>query len=329
MACRSSLHLKPSAEAPPFRAGRKRAATKPPLKRLCDTLCMDLTLTLKLHPTQAQAAALRETMERVNAACNAIAETACRAHTTNKVRLQQLVYADIRATFGLSAQMTVRAISKVAAASKRDKTVCPTFRPYGAVTYDPCILSWKGEDHVSLLTVRGRQIIPIMVDDYHRPRLHSLRGQADLMTRDGQFYLAVIVHAPEPAPMSPDDWLGVDLGIVNIAADSDGTLYSGGRVNGLRRRHTKLRRRLQQKGTASAKRLLKQRFAAHENHRIVKQLVTTAQDTRRGMALEDLTGSAAGSRFDGRSAVANTVGRLPRCGSSSSTRQPWRVFPWR
>lgn len=33
-----------------------------------------------------------------------------------------------------------------------------------------------------------------------------------------------------------------------------------------------------------------QRFATHENHRIAKQLVTHAQDTRRGLALEDLTG---------------------------------------
>ncbi len=49
-------------------------------------------------------------MGRFNAACTAIAETAFREHTANKIRLQKLVYADIRASFGLSAQMTVRAI---------------------------------------------------------------------------------------------------------------------------------------------------------------------------------------------------------------------------
>ena len=213
---------------------------------------MTLTLTLKLRPTTEQAAALRETMERVNAACNAIAEAAFRTHTANKIRPQHLVYADVRATFGLSAQMAVRAISKVVDAYKRDKTVCPTFRPHGAVAYDPRILSWKGTDHVSLLTLRGREILPVIVDDYHRPRLRSLRGQADLITRDGQFYLAVVVDVPEPPSSSPVDWLGVDLGIVNIAADSDGQTYSGGQVNGLRKRHAKLRQRLQKKGTKSA-----------------------------------------------------------------------------
>ena len=257
---------------------------------------MHLTLTLKLRPTPAQAAALRETMEQTNAACTAIAATAFRTHTANKIRLQHLVYADVRATFGLSAQMTVRAISKVVDAYKRDKSVCPTFRPHGAVAYDPRILSWRGADHVSLLTLRGREILPVIVDDYHRPRLRSLRGQADLITRDGPFYLAVVVDVPEPPPLQPVDWLGVDLGIVNIAADSDGQTYSGGQVNGLRKRHAKLRQRLHKKGTKSAKRLLQkrrrkeQRFARHENHRIAKQLVTKAPGTRRGIALEDLTG---------------------------------------
>jgi IS605 OrfB family transposase len=123
-----------------------------------------------------------------------------------------------------------------------------------------------------------------------------VRGQADLIYRDGQFYLAVVVDVPDPPPFQPDAWLGADLGIVNIAADSDGQTYSGGHVNGLRKRHAKLRQRLQKKGTKSAKRLLKkrrrkeQRFAANENHRIAKQLVTKAQDTRRGIALEDLQG---------------------------------------
>ena len=89
--------------------------------------------------------------------------------------------------------------------------------------------------------------------------------------------------------------MGVDLGRVTIAADSDGQIYSGGPVNGLRKRPAKLRQRLQQKGTQSAKRLLKkrrrkdQRFAANENLRIAKHLVTHAQGTRRGIALEDWT----------------------------------------
>jgi len=257
---------------------------------------MNLTLLVKLQPNPDQAQALLRTMERFNAACNAIAAVAFREGTANKIRLQKLIYADIRATFGLSAQLTVRAISKVAEAYKRDKRIQPRFRPHGAIVYDQRVLSWKGLDRVSILTLAGRQLIPVVLNGYHQARMDRIRGQADLIYRDGQFYLAVVVDVPEPPTLHPDDWLGVDLGIVNLAADSDGQTYSGDQVNGLRQRHARLRQRLQKTGTKSAKRLLKKRrrkearFATDVNHRIAKQLVAKAQDTRRGIALEDLTG---------------------------------------
>jgi len=52
-------------------------------------------------------------------------------YLANKIELQKLVYYDIRQHFGLSSQMAIRAISKVAEADKRDKRVRPGFRPHG------------------------------------------------------------------------------------------------------------------------------------------------------------------------------------------------------
>ena len=250
----------------------------------------------KLQPTPEQSAALLETIERFNAACNAIAEGGFRERTVNKFRLHKLVYYDIRERFGLPAQMAVRAVSKVCEAYKRDRSKMPSIRPHGAIVYDQRVLSWKGLDRVSILTLQGRQVIPIVFGGYQAARLKRIRGQADLIYRDGTFYLAVVVDAPEPSTNEPGDWLGVDLGIVNIAADSDGNTYSGGHLNGLRHRYAKLRARLQAKGTKSAKRLLKkrqqkeQRFARHVNHYISKALVAKAKGTGRGIALENLKG---------------------------------------
>ncbi len=88
----------------------------------------------------------------------------------------------------------------------------------------------------------------------------------------------------------------MDLGIVNIATTSDGTVHPGKQVNQVRHRNRRLRRRLQRKGSKSAKRLLRHlsgreaRFAADTNHRISKQIVTEAQRTTHGIALEDLGG---------------------------------------
>ena len=102
---------------------------------------MKQTLLVKLAPTPEQHAALLRTLETFNVACNAIAAVAFGERCANKIELQRLVYYDIRQQFGLSSQMTIRAISKVSEAYKRDKKVQPTFRPRGAMVYDERILS--------------------------------------------------------------------------------------------------------------------------------------------------------------------------------------------
>jgi IS605 OrfB family transposase len=88
--------------------------------------------------------------------------------------------------------------------------------------------------------------------------------------------------------------LGIDLGVTNIATNSDGTIYSGSTVKSVRYRHRRLRNKLQKKGTLSAKRRLRQlsgqeaRFAKAVNHTISKRIAREAQRTKRGIALENL-----------------------------------------
>ncbi len=96
--------------------------------------------------------------------------------------------------------------------------------------------------------------------------------------------------------MDVEEALGVDLGVVNIAVDSDGQVHSGSHINNVRYRHRRLRARLQAKATRSAKRKLKRlsgkehRFAKDTNHCISKKLVAKAKDTNRAIAMEDFKG---------------------------------------
>jgi IS605 OrfB family transposase len=255
-----------------------------------------LTLPVKLAPDCQQAASLIATVERFNAACNWIASVAFRERCANKVALQKIVYYETRERFDLAAQLTIRAIGKVVEAYKRDRSIQPRFRSHGAVPYDERIMSWKGVEHISLLGLDGRLVIPVLLAPYQAARIDRRRGQADLIVRDGTFYLYLTVEAPEPAVDFVPDYLGIDLGIVNIAADSDGRTYTGGHVNSVRRRQRRLRKRLQMKRTTSARRLLKlrrrkeRRFAADINHVISKCIVAVAKGTTRGIALEDLQG---------------------------------------
>lgn len=254
------------------------------------------TIMVKLNPSEEQHTVLVKTMSKFNEACNHIAAIAFEHKCANKINLQKIVYYDVRKQFGLSAQMTIRAIAKVVEAYKRDKSTKPSFRLDGAVVYDQRILSWRGLEAVSILTIEGREIIPVRIGEYQTARMDRVRGQVDLIIRNGIFYLAVVVDVPEETPFDPVGTLGVDLGIVNLATDSDGNVFSGKKVDDTRKRYATLRAGLQSTGTKSAKRHLKklsgkeQRFHKDVNHCISKTIVTKAKDTLRTIVLENLKG---------------------------------------
>jgi putative transposase len=122
-------------------------------------------------------------------------------------------------------------------------------------------------------------------------------GEADLIYRDGKWYFYAAVEAPAPPLTDPvNGFVGVDMGIVNIATTSDRDRASGARLNRYRKRQQRLRQRLQAKKTSSARRLLKKRrrkearLTADLNHRISKRIVAEAQRTGRGIAVEHLAG---------------------------------------
>src|ERR671932_2941018 len=169
---------------------------------MCYTRIMKQTLLVKLAPDASQHDGLLRTLEAFNDACNWIAAVAYEQGCANKIELQKLVYYDARERFGLAAQMAIRAISKVVEAYKRDTTIKPTFRRHGAMTYDERVLAFKGLDRVSMLTLDGRILVPIRLHGYgyFEARRDRIRGQSDLLYRNGTFYLAVTLDAPEPTP---------------------------------------------------------------------------------------------------------------------------------
>ncbi len=258
---------------------------------------MKLVVMVKLSPSEEQRRALLETLEHFNEAANWIASVAYLNRTASKYKLQSLIYHEVRERFGLSAQMTVRCISKVCEVYKRDKSKKPTFREHGAMVYDERLMSFKGLDRVSLLTLGGRELVPVRLGDYQEARMDRRRGQADLIYRNGTFYLALTVDAPEPEPeLDPSGTLGVDLGIANLATDSDGEIHTSERVEKSRKRYERIRAKLQKAGTKSAKRHLKRlsgrerRFKKDTNHVLSKRIVSKAKESDRGIGLEDLQG---------------------------------------
>lgn len=207
-------------------------------------------MLLKLAPTSEQHQALLDTMHAFNRACDYIAAQAYAAHVANKFALQKMCYGTLRTQYKLAAQLAIRAISKTSDVYKRDKSIQPTFRPEGALVYDERVMSFKRLNTVSLLTLQGRVLVPFRIGSYQESRLEQIKGQADLLYRKGVFYLAVTLDVPEPSPFETTDFLGVDLGIVQLATDSTGESFSGEAVEKNRQRMLALRQRLQKRGTS-------------------------------------------------------------------------------
>jgi putative transposase len=95
---------------------------------------------LKLQRSTEQATLLRETVQAANAAANQISATAWQTQTSSQFELHKLTYAEARVTSGLSAQVVVRLIAKVADACKPDQARQRRFRPLGGMAYDERIL---------------------------------------------------------------------------------------------------------------------------------------------------------------------------------------------
>ena len=272
-----------------------------------------LILQTQLLPDGDQARKLSATMRAFNAAADWLAGEAFRIRTANKVELQQLYYNQLRDDFRISAQMAIRCIAQVCEAYRRDKSIRPRFKKYASIPFDQRLMAFKGVNRVSLLTLEGRTIVPVVMGKHQSERFDGKHGQCDLVKRkDGKWFLLVTVKTPDVAPAPSTDFIGVDFGVINLAVDSDGEMHLGDDVERTRQHYVKVKRSLQRKAIKrkrggerplNAKRKLKalsgreRRFKANTNHRIAKKLVAKATDTGRGIAIENLEGIRNRTRF--------------------------------
>ncbi|MDD3933387.1 MAG: transposase [Methanoculleus sp.] len=273
---------------------------------------MQSVTKLRLFASPGERLLLFATMERYNAACNAVSPVAFSERQFSNIGLQKRLYRHVRETFGLSAQMTLLALRKVAgsyrstreAIKEQNKVLAVlgkplktlteiSFREHGAICYDARVLS-IGRNRVSIWTLDGRINLRYSKPAYF-PAVATVK-QTDLVYRDGAFWLYATVETPDVEPADPSEYLGVDLGVVTIATTSDGATFSSDATEKVRQRYGRLRGILQKTGTRSAKRRLQKiagrerRFKTDTNHVISKRIVCAAEGTKRGIALEDLKG---------------------------------------
>ncbi len=268
------------------------------------------TICIKLD-VNGHDAVLQETQKRFNEAASWIASVCWDERITNTNTAHHRVYGETRSRYGLGSQLACCARAKAIEAVKAARTqeqqckphqkpiTCPQFGPRGSVRYDARTYRLMSLDRVSLNTTQGRVICRLILGKRQHDMLIDrawTNGSADLVWRNGTYYLHITQSTDTPQVTETSETIGVDLGIVNLATDSEGQTFTGEKVHEVRQRYHTRRQELQRVGTRSAKRRLgklsgrEKRFQKDVNHKIAKILVQKAVVSRKALALEDLTG---------------------------------------
>ena len=248
---------------------------------------MDRTLVVHLKPTPKQVDILQRTLQEHTACFNEVAhlgfETGCR----NGVQLHQETYYPLRAQYpDLPAQLVCAARVKateavksaltwkqkhaarypklVAKAIKRGKEP-PKFKPVRAPVAQSAPIRYDARSYwvkwntltCSLASVAGRQEMGFTVPKHARQYIGWTVCSADLCASHGRYFLHIVVSQPAPIVAPSEEVIGVDLGLNHPAVTSQRDFLGDPHWKEQERRLFRLRRKLQAKGTKSAKRHLR------------------------------------------------------------------------
>ncbi len=227
---------------------------------------MDRTIVLNIHPTPEQAATLKQTLTEYSECFNAVAAEGWGAKLTNGVALHHRTYYALREQYPhLPAQLVVSARMKATEAVKSALDRLKKGRKAGQPHTVNCPIRYDlrsywvkwGTSTCSLATVAGRMELLFYVPDYASKYVGGKVASADLCYRKGKWSLHVVVDCPTPNIVPTADVVGVDLGISRPAVTSNRKFYGERHWRELDNRIFRLRRKLQAKGTKSAKRHLR------------------------------------------------------------------------
>lgn len=211
-------------------------------------------------------------------------------------KVHSLVYEPIREKYPtIPAQSVIRmykdAISNLRSCKRKS---CPV-RNNPSMRLDKRLYSKLTPTSISLPSSKRNKRVTVKFQTYDKfNELASLYTMADplIFMKNNEIWLSVTFNVPSK-PVVDETYLGVDLGIRRIFTTSDGLSYKGKELNSIKRRIRYNRRKLQSKGTKSAKRKLKKLAHKEKNvnknctHLICNKILDTDKSV---IVLEDLKG---------------------------------------
>jgi putative transposase len=284
---------------------------------------MQRTMRVPILYTPKQDLILQETMRAYTACFNTVAVYGWEKQVTNGVKLHKATYYALRTEFPtVPSQLVISSRSKATEAvkstfswkAKHEKAYkrkvakakaqgrpIPKFKPVRcpcssmmSIRYDARSYALRG-DHVSLATIRGRQVLRLHFYPYALRLLQQCTGydSAELVYRKGRFFLHLVVTLPGVEFIPTGEAVGVDFGISRPTVASNNRFFGNTSWKATERRYFRLKRALQSKGTKSTRRHLKKlsgrtaRFRTDCDHVVSRQLVQSVVPGT-SIVLEDL-----------------------------------------
>ena len=251
-----------------------------------------LTAKVQIYPDDEQKELLIRTRKAYTDGLNFVSDIVYNSHNLCENDLSRELYPTLRERFGLKSQQSQSVIKRVLASYKTIQSqeqgwIRPSFKKdQYELVWDRDAAFYKGR-LISVNTVRKRIKVPYSIKGYERyfndPRYKL--GTARLLIRHGKYYLHVPLsyNVEELDPAGAQTVVGIDRGLrfIMVTYDSNGgcSFVNGRKVMQKRRQYVRIRKRLQKKHTASARRRLKAigsregRWVADINHCISKRLV--------------------------------------------------------
>lgn len=230
----------------------------------------------------------------------------------DKVKAHRELYSFFRKKYpnvpsGLIQTIRDNALESIKSLKSKKITSKPVKKPHSAIRYNKTTMnvikpnSKYNKSNEKLLTfacpngLRFKQ--NIIIPSWFLKKYSEFNFQAGNICYNfikKQFYVDLTYIAPDviKKEFHINKIIGVDRGLYNIIAISDGLKINSKQIRKNKRRYLYIRKKLQAKGTLSAKRKLRKRsgkearFSLNQNHIISKMLVNLPYDI---FVLEDLT----------------------------------------
>lgn len=224
---------------------------------------------------------LVDTIVQYNSACNDCLKWGFGNKTYNKSKIHKATYEDIRTRYpDLQSSLVCAARDQAADMLKREKLKrFPKKKTFSGIRYNARTISVSADgSKVSLSTIAGRYRFDLNIPKYFQKYGSGKLCAATMSCQNDKIKLVLNFEFNPIQKCENSKVLGIDRGIINPVVTSDNGFFNSKKLRSVKGRYQYQRRKLQQKGTRSAKRRLKQisqketRFVTDMNHCISKQI---------------------------------------------------------